>query len=81
MGRGGGARALCAIRLLKPRKMVTFACTSCGHEWGIEEAKAAEEEFITRDVNGAELRNGDQVVLTKDLAKGSLKKGLKVPLG
>ena len=61
--------------------MVTFACTSCGHEWGIEEAKAAEEEFITRDVNGAELRNGDQVVLTKDLAKGSLKKGLKVPLG
>lgn len=58
--------------------MVTFACTSCGHEWGIEEAKAAEEELITRDVNGAELKNGDQVVLTKDLAKGSLKKGLKV---
>lgn len=58
--------------------MVTFACTSCGHEWGIEEAKAAEEENITRDSNGAELQNGDQVVLIKDLAKGSLKKGTKV---
>ena len=23
--------------------MVTFACTSCGHEWGIEEAKAVRE--------------------------------------
>eukprot|EP00966_Prymnesium_polylepis_P027355 633031-Prymnesium_polylepis.1 len=58
--------------------MVTFACTRCGHEWGIEEAKSAQEEFITRDVNGAELANGDHVVLTKDLAKGSLKKGTKV---
>lgn len=58
--------------------MVTFACTRCGHEWGVEEAKAAAEEFITRDVNGAELSNGDQVVLIKDLAGGKLKKGLKV---
>ena len=58
--------------------MVTFACTRCGHEWGIEEAKAAAEELITRDSNGAELNTGDQVVLIKDLAGGKLKKGLKV---
>ena len=60
--------------------MVTFACTKCGHEWGIEEAKAAAEESVTRDVNGAELSNGDQVVLIKDLAGGRLKKGLKVKI-
>ena len=60
--------------------MVTFACTRCGHEWGIEEAKAAAEENITRDVNGTELNNNDQVVLIKDLAGGKLKKGLKVKI-
>ena len=58
--------------------MVTFACTNCGHEWGFDDAKAAAEEGITRDINGAEILNGDQVVLTKDLAGGKLKKGLKV---
>ena len=57
--------------------MVTFACTNCGHEWGIEEAKAAAEEDMVRDVNGAEINTGDQVILIKDLAKGSLKKGTK----
>ena len=58
--------------------MVTFACTNCGHEWGFEEAKAAAEQGITRDINGVEINNGDQVVLVKDLAGGKLKKGLKV---
>ena len=29
--------------------MTTFACTSCGFEWGFEEAKAAAEENITRE--------------------------------
>jgi len=58
--------------------MVTFGCTRCGHEWGFAEAQEAAEEYITRDVNGAELSSGDQVVLTKDLAGGKLKKGTKV---
>jgi len=58
--------------------MTTFACTNCGHEWGIDEAKAVAEAFITRDCDGAELSNNDQVVLTKDLAGGKLKKGMKV---
>jgi len=58
--------------------MQTFACTRCGHEWGIDEAMAASEVIITRDVNGAELSTGDQVILTKDLAGGKLKKGTKV---
>ena len=57
--------------------IVTFACTNCGHEWGIEEAKAAAEDDVVRDVNGAEINTGDQVILIKDLAKGSLKKGTK----
>ncbi len=57
--------------------MVTFACTNCGYEWGFAEAQAAAEEGIVRDVNGAEIISGDQVILTKDLAKGSLKKGTK----
>ena len=58
--------------------MVTFACTKCGHEWGIEEAAAEAAAGRTCDVNGAELAAGDQVVLVKDLAGGKLKKGLKV---
>jgi len=43
-----------------------------------EEAKAAAEAGKTLDVNGKELRNGEQVVLIKDLAGGKLKKGTKV---
>ena len=58
--------------------MITFACTNCGFEWGMDEEKANAEEFITRDVDGAELSSGDQVVLVKDLAGGKLKKGTKV---
>jgi len=58
--------------------MITFACTNCGHEWGMEEEQAAAEEFITRDSTGVELSNHDSVVLTKDLAGGKLKKGTKV---
>ena len=57
--------------------LITFCCTDCGYEWGFDEAKAAAEEGIVRDVNGAEISSGDQVILTKDLAKGSLKKGTK----
>ena len=58
--------------------MLGFACTSCGYEWTIEDAKAAAEELITRDVDGAEINSGDQVVLVKDLAGGTLKRGTKV---
>jgi len=58
--------------------MLGFACTSCGYEWTIEDAKAAAEKFITRDVDGAEIKSGDQVVLVKDLAGGTLKRGTKV---
>ena len=59
-------------------------CADCGHEWPIEgEAPPDDEAAATvRDANGTALKDGDSVVLIKDLkVKGSsitLKMGSKV---
>lgn len=61
-------------------------CPECGHAWdstgegdGAEEGSGGE---VVRDVNGAELANGDTVVVIKDLpVKGApkpVKAGTKV---
>jgi protein PhnA len=56
-----------------------MACPECGHEWNPEEL--AEEEII-RDSNGNELKDGDSVIVIKQLpVKGSsspIKVGTKV---
>jgi protein PhnA len=62
-----------------------YVCPECAHEWsknGVAEADAREQEQVVRDAVGNELRNGDAVIVTKDLkVKGSslvVKMGTKV---
>ncbi|MFO0938974.1 MAG: zinc ribbon domain-containing protein YjdM [Gemmataceae bacterium] len=64
-----------------------FVCPECGHEWNPSEAapEAAGEADSTRvwkDANGNELKDGDTVMVIKDLkVKGTssvLKSGTKV---
>lgn len=67
-----------------------FVCTACAHEWAVDAAAADDAEGgdgedegddgVTRDVNGNSMEQGDTCVLIKDLAKGKLKKGLKVKI-
>jgi len=60
-----------------------FVCADCGHEWPMQAAAAdADADVAIKDANGTLLRDGDAVVLIKDLkVKGSsitLKMGTKV---
>ncbi|WP_040976561.1 zinc ribbon domain-containing protein YjdM [Necropsobacter massiliensis] len=59
---------------------LNFVCPNCAYEWSGEES-AAEPETSVKDSNGNILRDGDAVILLKDLkVKGSslvLKKGTK----
>lgn len=51
-------------------------CTQCFHEWEPQEEEKAEVEVSNKvlDSNGAELKDGDTVVVIKDLpVKGSSK--------
>ena len=58
-------------------------CSECFHEWNPEEVEAAEESGLkVLDANGNELRDGDSVIVLKDLpVKGApkpVKAGTKV---
>jgi protein PhnA len=57
-------------------------CPDCFYEWNPEELAAEEDAAKTRDSNGNELKDGDDVVVIKDLpVKGSskpVKAGTKV---
>jgi protein PhnA len=61
-----------------------WTCPDCAHEWPVAAATAAEddEDAVVKDANGNVLKDGDAVVLIKDLkVKGSsitLKMGTKV---
>jgi len=60
-----------------------WVCADCGHEWPVAgEAAQADSDAVIRDANGNVLKDGDAVVLIKDLkVKGSsitLKMGTKV---
>ncbi|MCE3232424.1 MAG: phnA [Rickettsiaceae bacterium] len=62
-----------------------YTCPDCGHEWPAGQDAAPIDEggiFIVRDANGVELKDGDTVMVIKDLkVKGSsspLKSGTKV---
>lgn len=61
-----------------------YVCADCGHEWPIIENNDTKDDgdAIIRDSNGNILKDGDAVVLIKDLkVKGSsttLKMGTKV---
>lgn len=61
-----------------------MVCTQCFHEWNPKEVKAEVEEKTDKilDANGNELKDGDTVVVIKDLpvkgASKSIKAGTKV---
>lgn len=60
-----------------------FVCPECAHEWPKAAASdAAPAERVIKDANGNELRDGDSVIVIKDLkVKGSsavVKVGTKV---
>jgi protein PhnA len=63
-----------------------FICPECAHEWAPGAAAAAAEsaeiEAVIRDANGNVLKDGDTVVVVKDLpvkgASTALKAGTKV---
>lgn len=65
---------------------VMLACPECGHEWKAEvaavEEASGEEGIVVKDSNGNVLKDGDSVVIVKDLpVKGflrSIKAGTKV---
>lgn len=60
-----------------------FICPECGHEWPKDAVvEATESELVVKDANGNVLKDGDAVVVIKDLkVKGSssvVKVGTKV---
>jgi protein PhnA len=61
-----------------------YVCADCAYEWPMVAASAVddEDEAVVKDANGTVLKDGDAVVLIKDLkVKGSsttLKMGTKV---
>ncbi len=61
-----------------------YVCADCGYEWPISAAKDVDDDAdaVIKDANGNVLKDGDSVVLIKDLkVKGSsitLKMGTKV---
>lgn len=65
-----------------------FVCPECAHEWKLTSPSAAapveadESELLVRDSNGNVLKDGDTVIVVKDLpvkgASSALKAGTKV---
>jgi protein PhnA len=62
-----------------------WICPECSHEWSIHsatETSAAPEDEKIRDANGNELKDGDSVVVIKDLkikgAASTIKSGTKI---
>lgn len=51
-------------------------CAECGHEWNPEEP-VKEAGNVVRDANGNILKDGDDVVMVKDLAVKGAPKALK----
>lgn len=58
----------------------SLICPMCSHEWTVSDYEASLETEIIRDSNGAELMDGDQVTVIRDIKlKGSnrIKQGTK----
>jgi len=59
-----------------------FVCTECGHEWSSGLTQTTEEKRVWKDAFGNELKDGDSILIIKDLkvkgASGSVKVGTKV---
>lgn len=55
----------------------SWMCGACGHEWNPDEVAAAEAGPVIRDANGNVLRDGDDVVVIKDLPVKGMPKPVK----
>ncbi len=59
-----------------------LVCSECGHEWSSTPVVATEEKRVWKDAFGNELKDGDSVLVIKDLkvkgSSGSVKVGTKV---
>ena len=57
-------------------------CPECAHEWTMGNENESSDELIVKDSNGNILKDGDSVIVIKDLkikgASSALKKGTKV---
>ena len=57
-----------------------IVCSLCAHEWSLEAQEASHE--VINDANGNILKDGDSVIVIKDLkvkgSSSSVKKGVKV---
>jgi protein PhnA len=57
-------------------------CPECGHEWNQDEVDAENAPAVVKDANGNVLKDGDDVIIVKDLpvkgAPKSIKAGTKV---
>ncbi len=52
-------------------------CAECGHEWNPEELVEEAAGAVVKDANGNVLKDGDDVVMIKDLAVKGAPKALK----
>ena len=52
-------------------------CAECGHEWNQDEVDAENAPAVVKDANGNVLKDGDDVVMVKDLAVKGAPKALK----
>lgn len=63
---------------------ILYVCPECAHEWPIASSADQDEvqENIIRDANGNELKDGDDVIVIRDLkvrgASNPIKQGTKV---
>lgn len=59
-----------------------LVCSECGHEWSSTPVVAVEEKRVWKDAFDNELKDGDSVLVIKDLkvkgSSGSVKVGTKV---
>jgi protein PhnA len=60
----------------------SYACPECGHEWNPIAAAAEDDKLVVVDANGNTLKDGDTVIVIKDLpvkgASNPIKGGTKI---
>ncbi len=52
-------------------------CAECGHEWNPDQLAAEDAGLVVKDANGNVLKDGDDVVMARDLAVKGAPKALK----
>ena len=66
----------CASAITYPTG-TSMMCAECGHEWNPDEVAMAEAGRMIKDANGNELKDGDVVVVIKDLPVKGMPKPVK----